>query len=92
MRLASVHSAALGCALPSSGYMTGQIPISLPSAALDIVKPDGLILGSKAPYLTVWGSARVGGVFFVRARLVLQRLARLAMRPGAARREGVWIG
>ncbi len=87
----SAHLAALGCALPSSGSMTGQIPISRPSTALDIVRPDGLIPGSKAPYLMIWGSAHVGEAFFLRVRLVLQRLALIGTRQQAAAQEGVWI-
>jgi hypothetical protein len=88
----SAHLAALGCALPSLGSMTGQIPISRPSRALDIVRLDGLIPGSKEPYLTIWGSARVGGAFSLRVRLVLQRLSLFGIRQQATAQEGVWIG
>jgi hypothetical protein len=51
-----------------------------------------LIPGSKEPYLTIWGSARVGGAFSLRVRLVLQRLSLFGIRQQATAQEGVWIG
>jgi hypothetical protein len=79
--------------------MTGFPPIAPPPpAALDIVKPDGLIPSSKEPYLQSWAVGRIGETFSSGARSIsyfpvragLARLGALERRIDMQKR--VWIG
>ena len=77
--------------------MTGHFPITVsPSAALDIVKPDGLIPLAKGPYLPSLAFGRPGGVAGDTFSTGARSISNVPSRHGDAGRqgvvqEGVWI-